>query len=335
MKKRSVMSGVFLLGLFFACEVFAADTYSGHNNQAQPTGNSSDTAILFYGKVIDQYGQPVAGAKITAGREFFSTNSVRFFGVETVKAEADADGNFVLTGLLVKRLYFRSIEKRCYEAPRTVYEKSYSYDEGSKDPLFIPDRSKPVVFTLEKKCDPGLVDSKKRRMLMRPSFEGFTVDLFKGFSEPLMKIAKDETPPDLQVFIDQVPTEDLCHMLVTAPGRNNGLAEKEGESHMAPASGYGPSFLYTIDKNREAKAILYHTGRGGKVYSRLEISLAPASNGIMVTAELFTNIVGSRNTEFDSVYTEEEVCRLTGGRFNYGGPSYRKAVAGILEQTLR
>ncbi len=140
MKKQSVMSFAFLLGLFLACDVFAADTYSEKNNQAQPTENSSDTAILFYGKVIDQNGQPVAGAKITAGREFFSTNSVRFFGVETVKAEADDDGNFVLTGLLVKRLYIRSIEKRCYEAPRTVYEKSYSYDEGSKDPLFTPDR---------------------------------------------------------------------------------------------------------------------------------------------------------------------------------------------------
>ncbi len=183
----------FFTGAFFGLRCFCSRSYSEQNNLAQPTENSSDTAILFYGKVIDQNGRPVAGAKITAGREFFSTNSVRFIGVETVKAEADDDGNFVLTGLLVKRLYIRSIEKRCYEAPRAVYEKSYSYDEGSKDPLFIPDRGKPVVFTLEKKCDPGVVDSKKSRMLMRPSSEGFTVDLFKGFSDPLMKIAKDGT----------------------------------------------------------------------------------------------------------------------------------------------
>lgn len=318
-----------------SCNVFAAENYGGQNNQAQPTGNATDTAIIFYGKVIDQNGQPVAGAKITAGREFFSTNSVRFFGVETVKAEADVNGNFVLTGNLIKRLYIRSIEKRCYEAPRSIYEKSFSYDEGDKDPLFRPDPGKPVLFTLEKKCSPGIVDSKKSRMLIRPSFEGFTVDLFKGFSYPLMKIAKDDSAPDIQVFIDQVPNEEMCHMMVKAPGRNNGLAEKQGESHIAPDGGYAPSFLYTIDKNREAKAILYHKGRGGRVYSRLEIVLAPASNGIMVTAELFTNIDGSRNTDFDSVYTEEEVCRLTGKRFNYGGPSYRKAVAGILEGTIR
>jgi hypothetical protein len=201
--------------------------------------------------------------------------------------------------------------------------------------LFIPDPEKPVVFTLEKKCDPGVVDNKKRRMLMRPSCEGFTVDLFKGFSEPLVKMAKDGNAPDIQVFIDQVPNEDSCHMLVTAPGKNNGLAEKEGAPQSAPGSGYVPSFLYTVDKSRGGKASLYHKGRGGKVYSRLEISLAPGSNGVMVTAELFTNIAGSRNTDFDSIYTEEEVCRLTGGRFNYGGPSYRQAVAGILENTIR
>ncbi len=113
------------------------------------------------------------------------------------------------------------------------------------------------------------------------------------------------------------------------------MLKRTGEPHIAPDRGYGPSFLYTIDKSRGGKAILYHKGRGGKVYSRLEISLAPASNGIRVTAELFTNIKGSRNTDFDSVHTEEEVCRLTGKRFNYGGPSYRQAVAGILEQTIR
>jgi hypothetical protein len=335
MKKRPVMSAAFLLGLFLTCDVFAADNYSGQNNQAQPTGNSSDTAIIFYGKVIDQSGQPVAGAKITAGREFFSTGTVRFVGVETVKAEADDEGIFVLTGLLVKRVYIRSIEKRCYEAPRTVYETSFSYDEGSADSLYLPDRDKPVVFTLEKKCNPGLVDSKKSRMLLRPSCAGFTVDLFKGFSDPLKKIAKDEIGPDIQVFIDQVPNEDSCHMLVNAPGKNNGLAEKEGVPHIAPDRGYAPSFLYTVDKSRGAKAILYHKGRGGKVYSRLEISLAPASNGVMVTAELFTNIGGSQSTDFDSVYTEQEVCRLTGKRFNYGGPAYRQAVAGILKGTIR
>ena len=161
MKKQSVLSVAFLLGLLWACEVFAADTYSGQNNQAQPTENSSDTAIIFYGKVIDQTGQPVAGAKITAGREFFSTNSVRFFGVETVKAEADDDGNFVLTGLLVKRVYIRSIEKRCYEAPRTVYEKSYSYDEGRKILYSGPTAESLLCLRWRKNAIPGWLTAKK------------------------------------------------------------------------------------------------------------------------------------------------------------------------------
>ena len=67
MKKQAVLCAAFVLSFFWAYDIFAADTYSGKSDQGQPTGTSSDTAIIFYGKVIDQYGQPVAKAKITVG----------------------------------------------------------------------------------------------------------------------------------------------------------------------------------------------------------------------------------------------------------------------------
>jgi hypothetical protein len=335
MKTRAGMYIAFLAGLLWACELFAADTYGGKNDQAQQAAASSDTAIVFYGKVIDQYGQPVAKAKITGGKEYFSTHSVRFFGVETVKAETDVAGNFIFTGLLVKKLYIRSIEKRCYEAAPESCTRSYSYDEGNDGPLFKPAPDKPVVFVLNKKCDPGLVANKKCRMLLRPIWEGFTVDLFNGFSDPLTKISKGGTGPDIRVSIVQSQNQDYYEMEIAAPGENNGLAEKDDGPHVAPARGYLPALAYTFNKGPEAKAVLYHKGRGGKVYSRLEITLSPVSEGIRVTCELFTNIEGLHNTDFDRLYTEEEIGRIMGKRLSYGARGYREAVTGILQNTIQ
>ena len=335
MKTRPGMYIAFFVGLLWACELFAAETYGGKNNQAQETGTSSDTAIVFYGKVIDQYGQPVARAKVTGGKEYFSTYSMRFFGVETVKAETDDAGNFIFTGLLIKKLYIKSIEKRCYDAAPESCTRSYSYDEGSEDPLFKPAPDKPVVFVLNKKCDPGLVANKKCRMLLRPIWEGFTVDLFNGFSDPLTKISKDETGPDIRVSIVQSQNQDYYEMAIAAPGENNGLAEKEGEPHVAPARGYMSALVYSFKKGPEAKAVLYHKGRGGKVYSRLEITLIPVSEGIRVNGELFTNIEGLHNTDFDRLYTEEEIGKIMGKRLSYGARGYREAVTDILQNTIQ
>ena len=329
------MYGAFLVPLVWACAVYAAENYTGHNDQGLQSGASSDTAIIFYGKVIDQYGQPVARAKITGGKEYFSTFSVRFIGVETVKTETDDAGNFTFTGLLVKKLHMRSVEKRCHEASREMYEKTYSYDEGSEEPLFKPDPVKPVVFVLNRKCAPGLVENKKCRMLLRPIWEGFTVDLFKGFSDPLTKIPRDITGPDIRISIAQSQNQDSYTLEITAPGEQSGLADgNDSTPHIAPARGYVPQLVYACKKGQETKAVVYHKGRGGAVYSRLEIVLMPVSAGIRVNAELFTNIEGLKNTDSDRMYTQEEIGRIMGKKLSYGARGYREAVTDILQNTI-
>jgi len=335
MKKQAVLCAAFLLSFFCACEIFAAENYGGPNDPSLQAGASSDTAVIFYGRVLDQYGQPVVKAKITAGKEYFNTFSMRFIGVETVKTETDAAGNFTFTGLLIKKLYIRSIAKRCYEAAPETCSRSYSYDEGGNGPLFRPVSDKPVVFVLNKKCDPGLVVNTKCRMLLRPIWEGFTIDLFKGFSDPLTKISKDGITPDIQVFIAPAQNQDVYTMEITATGENNGLAEKQGEPHVAPDRGYMPGMAYTFKKDKEIKKVLlYHKGRGGKVYSRLEIVLTPVDEGIRITAELFTNIEGLKNTDFDRMSSEEAVGAMMGKRLSYGAREYRLAVTDILQNTI-
>jgi len=321
-----------LLGCVWAGLVGAAEYY----DQTTRTGNSSDAAIILYGRVVDQYGKPVYKAQITGGREYSSLGRVRFFGIEIVKTETDADGNFTFPGLMIKKLYIRAIEKRGFETLQSEKGiKTFSYDEGSLEPLFKPDPAKPVVFVLQKKFDAGLVDNKKARMLIRPGAEGFTVDLFKGFSDPIEKITAEAAGRDIVVRFYPAQGKNSPIMKISAPGAKNGLADKDGTPHIAPAGDYAPVLQYQILPSERSKVVMYHKGRGGKVYSRLELELEPVENSIRVAAGLFTNIEGSQNTDFDSFHTEEEIVRLTGKKLSYGGSSYRQAITAILHNTTQ
>jgi hypothetical protein len=306
-------------------------------NQSAQAGKSSDGAVILYGKVVDQNDKPVYKAQITAGREYLSLGTVRFFGTEIVRAETDADGAFTFTGNMIKKLIIKSIEKRgCETLQNEKGVKTFSYDEGSQEPLFKPDPAKPVVFVLQKNFDAGLVDNKKARLLIRTDAEGFTVDLLKGFSDAMEKISAKKAARDIVVRFTPSQDKQSRIMTISAPGAKNGLADKDGAPHIAPAGNYAPALAYQIPLAGQAsKVIVYHKGRGGKLYSRLELELVPADNGIRVSAGLFTNIEGGQNTDFDSFHTEEEIVRLTGKKLSYGGSAYREAISAIVQNTIQ
>ena len=310
----------------------AADYY----DSTAPAVKAGEQPVIFYGRVVDQHGRPVYRARVTTGKEYLNTGSLRFFGIEAINAETDADGRFACTGQLIKTLFIKVIEKRGYETLENEKGiKTFSYDPAGPGPVYAPDPARPVVFVLQKKFDAGLVDNKKARILIRPGTEGFTADLFKGFSGALETISARQAGRDIVVRLYPARGSQPPIMEIRAPGAKNGLADKAGTPHIAPAGGYKPALFYQILQAGRSKVIVYHRGRGGKVYSRLELELEPAESGIRVMAALYINIAGSRNTDFDSFYTEEQLVRMTGRKLSYGGSAYRQAIAAILYNTIQ
>ncbi len=324
-------AAVFLL-CAWAGPGLAADYY----DSTAPAVNAGDQPVILYGRVVDQHGRPVYRARVTSGRQYLNTGSLRFFGIEAIKAETDADGRFICTGQRIKTLYIKAIEKRGYEPLENEKGiKTFSYDPAGPGPIFKPDPARPVVFVLQKKFDAGLVDNKKARMLIRPGAEGFTVDLFKGFSGSLEKISARQAGRDIVVRLYPARGKQPPIMEISAPGAKNGLADKAGKPHIAPARGYKPALFYQVLQAGRSKVIVYHRGRGGKVYSRLVLELEPVESGIRVMAGLFINIEGLRNTDFDTFYTEEQLVRMTGRKLSYGGSAYRETIAAILYKAIQ
>lgn len=331
MKKTLLTGFAVCLACLLAGPGTAADYYD-----TQQTASPSDGPVILYGRVVDQHGSPVYKAQVTGGREYFSLGSVRFLGLETVQTETDAAGAFTFKGRRVKKLYITRIEKRgCEIRENRKGLKTFSYEEGGDEPPFRPDPARPVVFTVQKKFDAALVDDKKARILVRPDTEGFTADLFAGFSDALETITPEQAARDIIVrFVPLGPGQGRV-MTITAPGAGNGLADNAGEPYVAPARLYGPVLAYPLPETGKARAVLYHRGRAGKVYSRLELELEPVESGLRVSAGMYTNLEGGRNTGFDSFYTEEQLVLRTGKKLSYGGSAYRQAARAILYNTIQ
>ncbi len=328
MKTAALIGTAFGMVLLLAGLSPAAEYY----DPSSASGKSSDATIAFCGRVVDQSGNPVYKAQVTAGREYLDMNRIRFFGVEVIRTETDAAGQFTVTGLALKKVHIKAIEKRGFEP--LPQPKAFSLEEGGEQPPYRPDPAKPVVFVLQKKFDAGLVDNKKGRLVIRPDAEGFTVDLFTGFSHAMEKIPSAKASQDIVVRF--APSKDQQRvMTIAAPGAKNGVADKEGTPHTAPDAGYAPSLLYKIPQRGPSKVTVYHKGRGGKVYSRLELDIEPVENKLRISAGLFVNIEGRQNTDFDSFHTEEELVRMTGKKLSYGGSAYRDAVEAILQNTIQ
>ena len=111
----------------------------------------AESEIVFYGKVVDTQGRPVAGATVSIAVEQWSQAAPRIAHVESA-----VDGTFQVSretyGLPQLRgsfLSVKTIEKSGYEwdASRGGERLSFSY---RRRPLHTADCNKPVVFHLRK-----------------------------------------------------------------------------------------------------------------------------------------------------------------------------------------
>jgi len=102
--------------------------------------------ITFYGKVIDQNGSPVAGAKVDlkVGIDHFELNTSE---EKDYTLEADQNGNFILTNAFGSGFDISSIGKTGYELSKNT-QRSYEYTVGY---IFHPDPNNPVIIKMWKK----------------------------------------------------------------------------------------------------------------------------------------------------------------------------------------
>ena len=269
---------------------------------------ASNQRVLFYGKVVDQNGDPVVGAELRAtvvSRTGVGTALVtgEDQSKKALDAVTDESGRFMLDGGTGFGLLLDKIEKPGYVLK--PYTKSqFMYGQLLRDPtssrFHHPDRAKPVVFRMWKlgKLEPLHV---WRAVSIYAGRKGRMQDHF--FSLETMK-ATTEEPPVWDVFVDGERREDgswWAQMSVFEGGLQ--IVDEDGFLFEAPQEGYESKLRFEGESDRDVKGpfSVYLTSRGGSIHASFLMKLSPwTAGGVHFDLkDVRVNPHGSRNLQFD------------------------------------
>lgn len=214
--------------------------------------------IDFYGKVVDENSNVVAGANVAFG---WNTEA-RGRGHKTTNTQSDADGLFSLHGVRGDILDV-AVSKKGYYASRPEAD-TFPYFGGNH---FNPDPLNPVVFHLRKKgegapliqCDfPGFAHIAQLRHDGTP----VELDLGKG-----AQVSSGNGQLKLEFWRDLTNRNANVYdwkLQISAPG--GGLAQTSEEfAFQAPESGYEPSIMIDMPSTKQG----WRNGLHAKYYLRL------------------------------------------------------------------
>jgi hypothetical protein len=252
------------------------------------------TPIEFFGKVVDENGNPVPVAQA-----HLTWTDLSKQGHSEKRLQSDADGRFALKDVQGYALSVQ-VEKGGY---RTSASNRSSFFYAGQNVNFSPDPAKPVVFRLQKMIPgeplnvvhfPGF----GRLFQLKGSGETSEFDLVRGESVPVGK-------GHIQVSLTRRPAVGKqfdWSWSVTV--RNGGLLESTAEFDVvAPESGYKHRhelrFPHTADDWQRELMQKYFLRFDDGTYGRISFRLL-AHNGVL-RFESFLNPSGSRNLEYDPV----------------------------------
>jgi hypothetical protein len=261
------------------------------------------TPIEFFGKVIDEKNQPVAGAEIA-----YSWNgTIEKYGGDGVchrTMTSDTNGLFHIHGVEGKGITIR-VSKEGYYRSKSPNDGNFEY-AGFWEPNFIePERNKPVIFHLVKRPAAEPTYRIGSRIFLEPPALETNLDL-------LSPNAQSTTIADLHVRITRPAGssyEKPFDWSVTIEGRNSAEIVETTEEFMlqAPVEGYQPKLVRDYKNptgNARQKVRFYVRSKSRKLYAAVDFEMAayrrmngsePAS--IVISATVNPNY--SPNVEYD------------------------------------
>jgi hypothetical protein len=243
--------------------------------------------IEFYGKVVDQDGNPLEGVTVECGWTSLEPGK----GHSERTLITDKEGKFVLRNARGKHLGVR-VFKNGYRRSRTN-NSSFEFANPTESHFHSPDPSNPVVFKMIKMgpLEPVYFHTREINVGLNQPMK---FDLKTGYDEPhgqvIFTLRKNEGGESR-----------LWSMEIEVP--EGGITFAEGEyPYVAPESGYLESIQ--IDLQSPAPPFWDKFYGGGNFfvktpigYALLKIQMVPGGSYLRIVS--FYNPSGSRNLEFD------------------------------------
>jgi hypothetical protein len=254
--------------------------------------NDWRTPIEFYGKVVDENTNPIAGAEID-----FGCNDLSATGTSNYHSTSDGNGLFSIIGIAGKLLSVNVSKEGYYNSKRDNNYFTYAGENVN----FVPDAQNPIFFHLRKKAQG----------------ESLIITDYPGLAH-IAQLHHDGTPVELDLLrgVETSPTDgqlklelwrDLSDknakifdwkLQLSAP--SGGLIETDEEFDFeAPQSGYQPSIVIDMPATNanwqgEVRSKYYIRLANGN-YGRIDFYLL-SRNGVF-TVQSAINPDGSQNLE--------------------------------------
>ncbi len=253
------------------------------------------TPISFYGKVIDQFGDPVPNVTVTA-----SANDNPFGGKGTNRVlQSDASGFFAIEGMHGLALSIE-VSKPGYYRVKPLPGKPGSYGGGlyvtyGKEVTYHPDKNRPTIFTLHKQ---GVIEPLREIQSARINLPSGGVEVKLG--TPYKFIVRAWSHENERA---QDGTYDWRCEIEAVKGE---LVLREEEfDFTAPESGYQkvaiidmPSSLGRSTWNDTIQRSFFVRFDDGE-YGRIEVDIAAPPHGSVSIGGYYNPKIGSRNLESD------------------------------------
>jgi len=284
---------------------------------------SANRNVNFYGRVVDQHGDPVDGTQLELKILSYPDSFIEYLktGREQIKntfnITTDANGMFSVEKKEGISLSIERMTKDGYVTPNRGIQTYFVYSNLSsgKDSSMYhsADQSRPVVYEIWKK---GATEP-----LIKTGAE-FIIEPEKGINEVYYRMKPSEKPSpqpvpgwDIKVSGQNIPSpdpkrqrDDYWEVTLTA-GEGGGLVLTDSpHANLAPETGYQKSLtIKSTDQDnpwdRPVQWAYYRGTNGGEFAAfRLGIDIGSKKTGSRIyvnLADLRINPNGSRNLEYD------------------------------------
>lgn len=267
-----------------------------------------DVDISFYGRVVDQNGEPIVSANVEIQITQFNPDPEKLFGqVKSLVVATDNIGGFSIEEERGRDIYVKNISKSGYEYAMAQNRSSFQYFEESGHPKpFVADKTTPVLFRLRKQGDTAfLLENKYCECQISVNESGKT----KGYDFIHQKqirnletsVLNGETLTcDLRIKATFNTNNATWIVVLSSGSTNGGIIVSEQLFYEAPKDGYQSEYTFVPEDRKPLKAkYVYLKSREPAIYTRLELDNCNAGKSFFrLNGEIaVTNPYGDRNLE--------------------------------------
>jgi hypothetical protein len=256
-----------------------------------------NTPIVFYGKVVNEKGNPINGAKIV----MYAADNPYMPGSKYERT-SDAGGLFSINGIHGIGLSVDVSKEGYYRLPQSVGNFGYAVQGGDEKPPH-PDPKDPAVFILKQRGKSESLIVIKNDVKLNPDGTPLPMDLRTGKTYGLPN-------PDIQVSCrmqDRNRPANSPHYdwRFAISVRGGGIQIRKGDefNFTAPESGYNPideiSMSASAGDWNSVVTREYYLKLADGSYARMNVTMHVGGDNVFSIKSYLNPIPGHTNLEFD------------------------------------